>query len=65
MAKRPEDTGLTETAGMQEQDGGQNVLAFAPSEKKTTDLPEGHSADVITLHAPAAGTGSKAAAGKT
>ncbi|MGD1933846.1 MAG: hypothetical protein ACFB0Z_04935 [Candidatus Phaeomarinobacter sp.] len=65
MAKRPEDAGPTETAETVEQGETLNVIAFAPTEKKTMDLPEGHSADVITLHAPAEGVNSQVVAGKT
>lgn len=50
MAYEPEDAGLTETADTSDV---ANVVAFVPPTSSTTDtpadLPEGHSADVISL----------------
>jgi hypothetical protein len=50
MAHEPEDAGLTETAGTSDV---ANVVAFVPpassSPETSADLPEGHSADVISL----------------
>ena len=51
MAYEPEDAGLTETADTSDV---ANVVAFVPPASSNTetsaDLPEGHSADVISLH---------------
>ncbi|MEP0069993.1 hypothetical protein [Pyruvatibacter sp.] len=50
MAYEPEDAGLTETADTSDV---ANVVAFVPPASSSTEtsaeLPEGHSADVISL----------------
>ncbi len=66
MAYEPEDAGLTDTADTSDV---ANVVAFVPpassSPETSAELPEGHSADVISLRPASDDAARKVQAAKT